>query len=71
MQETQETWVGSLGQEETLERKMVTHPQYFLLGKSHGQRNMVGYSPWGCGESDTTEQTHDTTGQAYLKSPSR
>ena len=28
----------------------------FLLGKSHGQRSLVGYSPWGRKESDTTEQ---------------
>ena len=28
----------------------------FLLGESHGQRCLVGYSPWGCKESDTTEQ---------------
>ena len=27
----------------------------FLHGKSHGQRSLVGYSPWGCKESDTTE----------------
>ena len=27
----------------------------FLPGKSHGQRSLVGYSPWGCKESDTTE----------------
>ena len=26
-----------------------------LPGKSHGQRNLVGYSPWGLKESDTTE----------------
>ena len=50
---------------------MATHPQYFLPGKSHGQKNMVGFSPWGGRESDTTEHTHNTTGQAYLKSPSR
>ena len=25
-------------------------------GKSHGQRSLVGYSPWGCKESNTTEQ---------------
>ena len=25
-------------------------------GKSHGQRSLVGYSPWGCKESDTTER---------------
>ena len=27
----------------------------FLPGKSYGQRRLVGYSPWGCKESDTTE----------------
>ena len=27
----------------------------FLPGKSHGWRSLVGYSPWGCKESDTTE----------------
>ena len=35
------------------------HPTPVLLpGKSHGQRNLVGCSPWGCKESDTTEQLH-------------
>ena len=29
-----------------------------LPGKSHGQRNLVGYSPWGCKKSDITEQPH-------------
>ena len=28
----------------------------FLPGKSHGQRNLVGYSPWGHQESNTTER---------------
>ena len=28
----------------------------FLPGKSHGQRSLVGYSPWVCKELDTTEQ---------------
>ena len=27
----------------------------FLPGKSHGQRSLVGYSPWGCKESDSGE----------------
>ena len=27
-----------------------------LPGKSHGQRSLVGCGPWGCKESDTTEQ---------------
>ena len=30
--------------------------QVFLPGKSHGQRSMVDYSPWGCRESERTEQ---------------
>ena len=29
-----------------------------LPGKSHGRRTLVGYSPWGHKESDTTEQRH-------------
>ena len=28
----------------------------FLPGKFHGQRSLADYSPWGCKESDTTEQ---------------
>ena len=28
-----------------------------LPGESHGQRSLVGYSPWGCTESDMTEVT--------------
>ena len=28
----------------------------FVLGESHGQRSLVGYRPWGCKESDMTEQ---------------
>jgi len=30
----------------------------FLPGKSHGWRNLVGYSPRGCKELDTTERLH-------------
>ena len=29
-----------------------------LPGKSHGQRSLVDYSPWGRKESDTTERLH-------------
>ena len=28
----------------------------FLPGEFHGQRSLVGYSPWCCKESDTTER---------------
>ena len=33
------------------------HPPVFLPGKSHGQRSLTGYGPWGHKESDTTENT--------------
>ena len=29
--------------------------QYSCLENPHGQRSLVGYSPWGCKESDMTE----------------
>ena len=29
-----------------------------LPGKSHGQRSLVGCSPWGCKESNKTERLH-------------
>ena len=29
-----------------------------LPGKSHGWKSLVGYSPWGLEESDTTERLH-------------
>ena len=32
----------------------------FLPGESHGQRSLVGYSPWGPKESDMTEATEHT-----------
>ena len=53
----QETQVQSLGGEDTLEKGKVT-PQVVLPGKSHGQRNLVGYSPWSHKELDTTEGLH-------------
>ena len=35
------------------------HPTPVLLpGKSYGWRSLVGCNPWGCQESDTTEQLH-------------
>ena len=42
----QETWVPSLGRDDPLEKEMVT-PFSVLAWKSHGQRSLVGYSPWG------------------------
>ena len=51
-----ETWVRS-GWEDLLEKEMATHSST-LAGKSHGQRSLVGYSPLGRKESDTTERLH-------------
>ena len=49
-------WVGMI----SWRRKWQPTP-VFLPGiswKSHGQRSLIGYSPWGCKESDTTERLH-------------
>ena len=51
---------------ETRLRKIIwrrkCHPTPVLLpGKSHGRRNIVGYSPWGHKESDRTERLHSVT----------
>ena len=53
----QETWIRSLGQEDTLKKEVGSTP-VFWRGESHGQSSLAGYSPWGCKESDTTEQLH-------------
>jgi len=50
-----ETQVQSLGWEDPLEREWLPTP-VFLPGEFHGQRNLVGFSPWGCKEPDMTEQ---------------
>ena len=51
----------SLGWEDSLEEENIKTTPVFLPGKFHGQRSLVGYSPWGHEESDTTKQlsTHD------------
>ena len=49
----QETLVQSLGQEDPLEKGQPT--PVFLPGESHGERSLVGYSPWGRTELDTNE----------------
>ena len=40
-------------------RRRRWHPTPVLFpGKSHGRKSLVGYSPWGHKESDTTERPH-------------
>jgi len=48
--------VQSLGQEDPLEEGMATHSS-ILVGKSHEQRSLTGYSPWRHKESDMTKAT--------------
>ena len=52
-------WFRSLGREDPLEKEMATPSNKNLPEKFHGQRNLVGNSPWGCKELDTTEHTQD------------
>ena len=37
----------------------------FMPGKAYGPRSLMGYSPWGCKESNTTEQLHFTS-EGYI-----
>ena len=53
MQETQETWVWSLGQEDPRRRKWKP-TLLFLPGEFHGWRSPTGCSPRGCKEWDMT-----------------
>ena len=47
----QENWVRFMSHEDLLERKWLP-TSVFLPGKSHGQRNLEGYSP-GCPKGQT------------------
>jgi len=44
-----------LSKEDPLKEEMATHSN-ILAGKSHGQKILAGYSPWGHIESDTTKR---------------
>ena len=46
-----DSWVGKIPC-----RRAWKPTPVFLLGESHGQRSLAGYSPWGHKELDTTEQ---------------
>ena len=51
----QESWVRCLGWEDPLEKEMATHSS-ILAWEIHGQKSLVGCSPWGHKESGTTER---------------
>ena len=46
-----DSWVRKMPWRTELQPTPVLSP-----GKSHRQRSLAGYSPWGCKESDTTER---------------
>ena len=53
--DVRDIWVQSLGGEDPLEKGMTTDSS--ILGREcHGQRSLVGYSPWNRKESDKTER---------------
>ena len=51
----QETWFN-LWVEKIPWRRAWQPTPVFLPGESHGQRSLADCNPWGCKESDTTEQ---------------
>ena len=59
-----ETRVRSLGREVPWRRKWQS-TLVLLPGKSHGQRSLIGYSPWGRKESDMMSDLHRNTVSPY------
>ena len=57
IQETQETQIWSLVQEDPLEEENGNPLQYSCLGNSMDRGSVEGYGPWGHKELDTTEVT--------------
>ena len=53
-----ETWVRSLGWEDSLEKEMATHSSTPALKVPWTEELGAGYCPWGCKESGTTERLH-------------
>ena len=60
----QETWVQSLGQEDSLQKEMATHSN--ILAWRIPWTEELG-SPWGHKESDRTETTARTHGDSVVK----
>ena len=66
--EMQETWVWSLGWEDPLEEGVATHSS-ILAWRIPMEGSLVGCSPWGCKELDTTERPGTThrEGKIFLE----
>ena len=60
VQETQETWVWSLGREDTVEQEVATHSSV-LAWKIPWTEDLVGYKPRGRNDWDMSARTHTRT----------
>ena len=62
--------VGDLASSPGLGRSPEGRPgnplQYSCLKNPHGQKSLMSYSPWGCKESDMTEQLSTAQHKAEL-----
>ena len=55
-----ETRIQSLGREDSLEKGMATYSS-ILAWRIHGQRSLLGYSPWVHKDLDTLSNFHFTS----------
>ena len=62
-------WVQTLGWGDSPREGKWQPTPVFLPGKPHGQRSLVGYSPWGHKESDKTEQLSHQASKQGMRSP--
>ena len=56
-----ETWVRSLGQEDSLEKEMAIHSSTLAWKIPWTEELGAGHCPWGRKESGTTERLHFTS----------
>ena len=54
----QETWVRSLGREDSLEKEMATHSSTVAWKIPWTEELVAGYCPWGHKQLGTTERLH-------------
>ena len=59
-----DSWVGKIPWRRKITGRRQPTPA-FLAGKCHGQRSLVGYSPWGRNQSDETEWLSMHVSQNY------
>ena len=57
---------GSIPQSERHSGEGNWNPLWNLAGEAHGQRSLVGYSPWGHRESDRTERLNNSNSNMHL-----